>query len=366
MSVALCTLDDAGHVSYMNAAAERLLGWRVAELCGRTLHDAVHYRRADGSAYPASDCPLMRGHRDREVVRVDDDMFVRRDGSEILVSAVLTPYRSATGNNSLIVFEHTFPDSATELQLVDLRRPAQVRELREALEEDRFELFAQPIVELRTGAIVSHELLLRMHDRNGTIHRPGSFLPAAERYGLIGELDRWVIRQAAQLAGDGHRVELNLSATSLGDPALFDYFASAISEYGAEPARIVVEITETAIMHDEAIARMFIERVGALGCELALDDFGTGFCGFGYLKSLSVHYLKIDVEFVRDLRTNQASRHVVQAIVGLAKAFGYRTVAEGVEDGPTLEMVQTMGVDLAQGYVIGRPLPFAGALPRAA
>jgi PAS domain S-box-containing protein len=255
MSEALCTLDDAGHVSYMNAAAERLLGWRVGELCGLTLHDAVHYRRADGSAYPACECPLTRGHRDREVVRVDDDMFVRRDGSEISVSAVLTPFHSETGNNSVIVFEHTSQDRPSELQLVDVQRHAKVRELREALEEDRFELFAQPIVELRTGTIVSHELLLRMHDRDGTIRRPDSFLPAAERYGLIGELDRWVIRQVAQLAGDGHRVELNLSATSLGDPALFDHFASAISEYRAEPARMVVEITETAILHDEAIAR---------------------------------------------------------------------------------------------------------------
>jgi PAS domain S-box-containing protein len=365
MSEALCTLDDAGHVSYMNAAAERLLGWRVGELCGRTLHDAVHYRRADGSAYPSSECPLTRGHRDRHVVRVDDDMFVRRDGSEIYVSAVLTPFRSATGNNSVIVFEHT-PGSTTELQLVGAQRHTQVHELLEALEEDRFELFAQPIVDLSTGATVSHELLLRMRDRDGTIHMPDSFLPAAERYGMIGELDCWVIRRAAQLAGDGHRVELNLSATSLGDPALFDHFASAITEYQVEPARMVVEITETAIMRDEAIARMFIERVGALGCELALDDFGTGFCGFGYLKSLPVHYLKIDVEFVRDLRTNQASGHVVEAIVGLAKAFGYRTVAEGVEDEFTLGMIRTMGVDLAQGYVIGRPMPFAEALSRAA
>ena len=100
--------------------------------------------------------------------------------------------------------------------------------------------------------------------------------------------------------------------------------------------------------------RTFIERAGALGCELALDDFGTGFGGFGYLKNLPVDYLKIDVEFVRDVRTNEASRHVVQAVVGLAAAFGQRTVAEGVEDDRTLQMIREMGVDLAQGYGIGR------------
>jgi EAL domain-containing protein (putative c-di-GMP-specific phosphodiesterase class I) len=208
-------------------------------------------------------------------------------------------------------------------------------------------------------------LLLRMRERDGRIRMPSAFLPAAERCGLILELDRWVIRQAATLAGRGYRVELNLSAASLGDPGLFDLFTDAIAEYGADPARMVIELTETALMQDEGMAAKFIERAGALGCELALDDFGTGFGGFGYLKSLSVDYLKIDVEFVRDVRTNVASRHVVQAVVGLAAAFGQRTVAEGVEDEPTLQMIREMGVDLAQGYGIGAAGPLAVTLQAA-
>jgi len=211
---------------------------------------------------------------------------------------------------------------------------------------------------------VSHELLLRMRGRDGALHLPGAFLPAAEHFGLIGELDRWVIGQAARLAGEGHRVELNLSAASLGDAGLFDLFAAAIAEHGADPWRLGIELTETAIMQDETLAGTFIDRVSALGCEIALDDFGCGFGSFGYLKNLSVDYLKIDVEFVRDLATSAASRHVVNAVVGLAAAFHCRTVAEGVEDEATLELVRALGVDFAQGYGLGRPAPLAETLDR--
>ena len=365
MGEALCTLDDDGHISYMNAAAERLLGWSVDELRGRTLHEAVHFRRPDGSPYPIEECPLHEGHEARESVRVDDDVFVRRDGSDLPVSWVLAPFESPSGNNSVIVFaDNTRAKAAQQRLEFEIEHLSQVRDLHEALQEQRFEFFAQPIVDLATGDVVSHELLLRMRERerDGSIRMPGVFLGVAERCGLIRELDRWGIGQAARLAGEGHRVELNLSAASLGDPGLFDVFAAAIAEHHAEPARIGVELTETAIMQDEVIAGIFIERLGNLGCELALDDFGTGFGGFGYLKSLPVDFLKIDIEFVRDLRTNLASRHVVHAVVGLAAAFGVRTIAEGVEDDQTLAIVRDMGVDLAQGYVIGRPGPLDDTL----
>jgi PAS domain S-box-containing protein len=358
MGEAVCTLDDAGHVSYLNAAAERLLGFSLAEMRGRTLHELTHYRRPDGSPYPLAECPLYGGHRGRQSVRVDDDVFLRSDGSELPVSWVLEPFESPVGANSVIVFtDNTVAKAAQERLRQEVEQLSQVRDLHEALQEQRFELFAQPIVDLGSGRTISHELLLRMRERDGSIRAPEGFLPAAEACGLIRELDRWVIDQAARLAGEGHHVELNISAASLGDPSLFDDFAAAVAAHDADPARMVVELTETAIMQDETIARTFIERIVALGCELALDDFGTGYGGFAYLKNLPVTYLKIDVEFVRDIRTNPASRHVVQAVVGLAAAFGHRTVAEGVEDDETLALISDMGVDLAQGYGIGRPGP---------
>jgi EAL domain-containing protein (putative c-di-GMP-specific phosphodiesterase class I) len=152
---------------------------------------------------------------------------------------------------------------------------AQLRDLHDALQEQRLVLHAQPIIDLSTGATVSHELLLRMRERDGGLRSPGMFLAAAERSGLVRELDRWVIREAARLAGDGHRVELNISAASLGDPGLYDDFTAALARFGAEPNCLVVELTETALMQEEGIGTSFMERIGALGCELALDDFGT-------------------------------------------------------------------------------------------
>lgn len=364
MGEALCTLDDAGHVSYMNPAAERMLGWSIDELRGRTLHEATHYRRPDGSPYPIDDCPLYGGHRAREAVRVDDDMFVRRDGTGVDVSWILTPFHSPTGANSVVVFsDNTLAKAAQQRLQGEIERLSQVRDLHEALQEHRFELFAQPIVEVASGAVVSHELLLRMRERDGGIRTPASFLAVAESCGLISEIDRWVVGEAARLAGDGHRVEFNLSAASLGDPALFEHLAEAVTKNDADPSQIVIELTETALMQEQAIARTFVERVRAMGCKVALDDFGTGFGGFSYLKRLPVDYLKIDTEFVQDLCSSAASRHVVKAVVGLAQAFGQRTIAEGVEDDQTLEMVRAMGVDYAQGFRLGCPAPLSQTLP---
>jgi EAL domain-containing protein (putative c-di-GMP-specific phosphodiesterase class I) len=237
-----------------------------------------------------------------------------------------------------------------------------VRRVREALAADRLVLYAQPIIDLATGATVKHELLIRMLDEQGELVPPGDFLPAAERHGFIRVIDRWVIRRAIAIAAAGHAVELNVSAESLGDRGLADFVAAEIAAAGADPAKLVFELTETALLRDEAAGEVFVAALDALGCEVALDDFGTGYGGFTYLKRLAVDYLKIDVEFVRDLPRDAASQHVVRAVVDLARGFGRRTVAEGVEDDETLAMLRAMGVDCAQGYGIGRPRPVADEL----
>jgi PAS domain S-box-containing protein len=359
MAEPMCTLDAGGCVRYMNAAAETALGWTLDELRGRSLHDTVHFRHPDGKAYPVEDCPLIGAFASGVPVHVEDDMFVRRDGSTIPVTYKSSPFEPENGSRGLVVVFSDITERKAEQERMqrEIDLLSQVGDLRDALDEDRFVLHAQPIIDLATGAVYSHELLIRMVERDGGLRAPGVFLPVAEECGLIREIDRWVIQQAAELAGEGHRVELNLSAMSLEDPDLFANFSAAISRSSARPPDIVVELTETALMRDESAAAAFIERIGTLGCEFALDDFGTGFGGFGYLKRLSVDYLKIDIEFVRDLRTNAASRHLVQAVVSLAEAFGQRTIAEGVEDVETLAIVSAMGVDFAQGYGIGRPLP---------
>jgi EAL domain-containing protein (putative c-di-GMP-specific phosphodiesterase class I) len=148
-----------------------------------------------------------------------------------------------------------------------------------------------------------------------------------------------------------------VSAESLGDHTLYDFVERELHRAGADPSLIVIELTETALLRNEEAARAFIAQVEQLGCRVALDDFGSGYSGFGYVKRLPVDFLKIDIEFVRDLPRDSANEHVVRAIVQLAKDFGYKTVAEGVEDAETLAMLSELGVDFAQGYGIGRPAP---------
>jgi EAL domain-containing protein (putative c-di-GMP-specific phosphodiesterase class I) len=227
---------------------------------------------------------------------------------------------------------------------------------RDALDEQRLVLYGQPIVAL-DGTPHSEELLLRMIGRDGGVILPGAFLPVAEKYGLIAEIDQWVIGQAIALAATGRRVEANLSADSIGNVELLALIERELRKSGADPGNIVFEITETALMGDVGKGKTFAHGLADLGCGLALDDFGTGFGSFGYLKALPVQFLKIDVDFVRDLASNVANQHLVKAIVGLAQGFGHRTIAEGVEDAETFALLGEYGVDFAQGYHIGRPAP---------
>jgi EAL domain-containing protein (putative c-di-GMP-specific phosphodiesterase class I) len=235
--------------------------------------------------------------------------------------------------------------------------------VQDALREDRFVLYAQPIIDLRTGAVTQRELLLRMREPGGEIVGPGSYLQIAEQHGLIRDIDGWVIQQATALAAQGHAVELNVSARSISDPTLITHIESCLAATRADPSLLVFELTETAVIEDEKAAHQFADRIHQLGCKLALDDFGTGYGAFTYLKQLPLDYLKIDIEFVRDLATNRASHHVVQAVVSLARGFGLKTVAEGVEDAATLKLLKRLGVDFAQGYHIGRPAPLDPQLP---
>jgi EAL domain-containing protein (putative c-di-GMP-specific phosphodiesterase class I) len=203
-----------------------------------------------------------------------------------------------------------------------------------------------------------------MVGRDGEIVAPGSFLPVAEKFGLIVEIDRWVISQAAKLAAQSGRViEVNVSAESIGARDLIGFIGRQLADTGADPAHLIFEITETALMHDLTRGEMFARALAEFGCGLALDDFGTGFGSFTYLKKLPLTHLKIDTEFVRDLDGNPANRHVVRAIVSLARAFGLRTIAEGVEDEETLTHLRAEGVDFAQGFHIGRPNPTAATIP---
>ncbi len=363
MAEGLYTLDTDGCLTYMNPAASRMLGWTAEELLGKPMHETVHFQRADGTPIPAEDCPLLHVRERGRTIRMLDDAFTRKDGSIFPIAYSSAPLQSGpTPQGVVVVFRDTTEEKAEQASLQrQLATLTWVGKIRDAIDEQRLILHSQPIVALKGGK-PSQELLLRMVGRDGELIQPGTFLPIAERYGLIGEIDRWVIAQAITLAADtGAIVEANISAASIGTVDLLPFIEHHLKETGADPADLVFEITETALMHDIGAGEAFAQGLADLGCGLALDDFGTGFGSFTYLKRLPISYLKIDMEFVRDLITNPANQHVVRAIVSLAQAFSLQTIAEGVEDEPTLQLLAKEGVDYAQGFHLGRPAPLGNS-----
>ncbi len=354
----LYVLDEEGALTFMNPAASKILGWSEEDLRGKPMHAAIHSQRADGSPHPEHDCELLKVRTEGRPVRVTHDAFTRKDGTICPVAYSAAPLMCGESvSGVVVVFRDTTVEQAAEAGARrELDALAWVGRIRDAIDQDRLVLYSQPIVPL-AGGRPSQELLLRMVGHDGEVIPPGSFLPVAEKYGLIGEIDRWVIKQAVRLAASGQRVEANLSAASVGNLDLLTLIEGELRDAHADPANLVFEITETALMEDIEIGKVFAHRLTGFGCQLALDDFGTGFGSFTYLKSVPVSYLKIDIDFVRDLKANPANQVLVKAIVGLAEGFGYQTIAEGVEDAETVALLEEYGVDFAQGFHLGRPAP---------
>jgi EAL domain-containing protein (putative c-di-GMP-specific phosphodiesterase class I) len=232
-----------------------------------------------------------------------------------------------------------------------------VQRIRAALTEDRFVLHAQPIIDLATGEAVHEELLIRMVDEEGHVIPPAHFLPTAEAFGLIGDIDRWVVGEAVRVAATGRCVHVNLSGRSASSQLLRDELTAAIHSSGVDPRNLVFELTETAAVSNMTDARAFAVHLRELGCRMALDDFGTGFGSLTYLRNLPTDFLKIDMDFVQNLGTSEGDLRVVEAVVDIAARFGQQTVAEGVEDEAALNLLREAGVDFAQGYLLGRPAP---------
>ena len=247
---------------------------------------------------------------------------------------------------------------------------AWIQRLHVALDENRFCLYAQEIAALKTNGHdgMRHiEILLRLRDESGRMISPDSFIPAAERYGLMTTLDRWVVRNVfkliAQCAIDGHPERpqalcaINLSGTSIGDDAFLEYLKLQFQTFAVAPELICFEITETSAIANLDSAIRFIEELKALGCRFSLDDFCSGMSSFAYLKHLPVDYLKIDGSFVRDMLDNPVNRAMVQVINNIGHVMGKRTIAEFVETEHIERVLKEIGVDYAQGYLIGRPEP---------
>ncbi len=288
---------------------------------------------------------------------------------ELLAEADIAMYDAKeAGRDSAVVFAVEGRDAQMAGRLEWVER------IRHALAEDLFVLHGQEILSLNGDARPREELLLRMVAEDGSLIAPGNFLHLAERFDLIQEIDRWVVRRAIDLLAELERagrptvLEVNLSAKSLTDPELPAAIAGWLDEAGVDPAGLVFEMTETAAIVNVERAKDFAVSVRELGCEFAIDDFGAGFASFYYLKHLAFDYLKIDGEFIQDLPGNATNQLLVRALVEIARGLGKHTIAEFVTDQATLDLLRTLDVDYAQGFHVARPRPIdvAGARSPAA
>jgi EAL domain-containing protein (putative c-di-GMP-specific phosphodiesterase class I) len=282
---------------------------------------------------------------------------------EVLVNADLAMYAAKTAGRDRVVV-YTAPEARKARAMAKLSWSQRIQD---ALDRDRFVLHLQPILELATGQIKHGELLLRMKGERGKLIAPGAFLPAAERFGLIHAIDRWVVSRAIQLIAESMgpvpRVGINLSGESVvGDPELLRMIEHELERSSVDPSKLIFEVTETAAIANMPEATQFARGLTDLGCSLALDDFGTGFGSFYYLKHLPVSYVKLDGEFVQNLPRSEVDEHMVKAIVGVSQALGIKTVAESVADAETISLLQKHQVDYAQGYYVGKPTPLSVAL----
>jgi PAS domain S-box-containing protein len=336
----------------VNSEFEKVFGVRSDWIVGRRDEDIL----------PASAISEVRA-KDRQVLDsgevLQEEAAALRNGHERVFLTVRFPLFDQQGGIEAVCAMST---DITERRLEERsrRERLQCSELiYAALAEDRFVLHGQSIVNLASMQVEQSELLIRMRkDRDGEeLIAPGEFLPCAERFDLIQMVDEWVIARAVELAAAGHRVAVNLSAKTISDQTQVGWIERAVLGSGAPPHSFVFEITETAAAENLTAARAFAQHLRELGCAVALDDFGVGHGTFTYLRHLPVDYLKIDIQFVRDLLNDEEDQQVVRAIVGVAKQFEIKTIAEGVEEEATLKKLRRMGVDYAQGHHLGRPLP---------
>jgi EAL domain-containing protein (putative c-di-GMP-specific phosphodiesterase class I) len=236
-----------------------------------------------------------------------------------------------------------------------------VSKITSALAEDRLVMYVQPVISVKQPQQANHfEVLVRMQEGDKLV-APGQFLPAAERYGLMDEIDRTVLLKViefiAQTPASSTSFAVNLSGTTLSDDSFAEFVLSEVNASGIDARRLHFEVTETAAVGNLSAALKLMKCLKALGCKFYLDDFGSGLSSFAYLKGLPVDYLKIDGSFVRAMTPGSIDFAMVSSINHLAKVMGLKTVAEFVENSEVLHLLEEIGVDYAQGYYFAEPSP---------
>lgn len=371
--------DSCGH-----EAGDRVL-CELGELMQSRLRNADTFSRLGGDEFAVllEHCPEARAREIADGMRSDVAAYRFRSnehsfsfgvsiglvivGDDCTVASALRAADSAcyaakaAGRNRLHFYTG---DGAESLHNDDDSIWAQ--RVNDALDEDRFSLLAQPIEEGVPGIAsgTCFEVLLRMRDENEALIPPGAFIPAAERFGLMTQIDRWVVKHVFEWLGL-HRSDLdhlehcaiNLSGRSLDEPDFLTFVLSAFDETGIPPEKVCFEITETAAIASVQAAQRFMNALKERGCRFSLDDFGSGLSSFAYLRSLPVDYLKIDGLFVRDIIDDETDLAMVRTINEIAHVLGKRTVAEYVENDLIRAVLTELGVDWVQGYGVGRPVP---------
>jgi PAS domain S-box-containing protein len=351
---ALISVTDRDHrYKLVNREFERHFGVDSAWIIGRD--DADILPPSTLEAVHARDLTVLN-----EGIRTQQEEVVEVRGHDRVMLRTRFPLRDENGEIQGVCTASTdITDRQSEER--DKRERLQCSELvYSALAQGRLILDSQPIVHLASQKPPKAELLVRMRQAGGSdeVLPPSMFLPDAERFGLITAIDEWVVGRASQLAADGHSIAVNVSAKTISDSRQVQRIEATVNGSGAAE-NIVFEVTETAVADNLDAAHDFAVRMRSLGCAIALDDFGVGHGTFTYLRHLPIDYLKLDMQFVRNLLASPADSQVVQAIIGVARQFQIETIAEGVEDQPTLDELQRLGIDYAQGYWIGRPAPLA-------
>ncbi|PWT87134.1 MAG: hypothetical protein C5B58_00150 [Acidobacteria bacterium] len=277
-------------------------------------------------------------------------------GLEELISRVDSALYAAkaAGKNQCVMYRSDSKD------IVTIRSESEwYSRIKEGIQQDRFLVYYQPVVELRTGKIYCQEALIRYVGDSGLRHLPGEFLPAAERFSLMPELDRYVIQRVLAEAPDQsvEKIAINLSGQSVSGSNLCDFIKSAIQRSNVEPKRIIFEITETVFIKNLEQAHRLVTELQKIGCTFSLDDFGAGFSSLSYLRNLPVDVVKIDGAFLKNIESDPVDFALLRSINEIAHLLGKRTVAEHVNTDRIHKLLDEIGIDYGQGYYFGRPAP---------
>jgi EAL domain-containing protein (putative c-di-GMP-specific phosphodiesterase class I) len=278
---------------------------------------------------------------------------------ELLRNADVAMYSAKErGNGRSATFEPSMHKAALE-------RLEMEADLRRAVERQEFQAYYQPLIDLATGTMTGVEALIRWRHPTRGLVPPLEFIPLAEDTGLILPIGRWILREACQQARKWQLlypdrkplvVNVNLSARQLQEPGLVEDVAQALAETGLPPHTLVLEITESVLMHDAEATVGWLRELSALGVQLAIDDFGTGYSSLSYLRQFPVNTLKIDKSFVDGVRLGSEQSTLASAIIELGRKLGLKTVAEGIEQADQLAELGALGCDVGQGYLFARPL----------